>query len=100
MARENEFPSIVGIALINSARPLEQNILCTATLISSRHVLTCEHCFDDLKNDRIVIVAESVDITRAVRYNPKWWITFDQWTFSRNADLKHHDNDIGVIKVT
>jgi V8-like Glu-specific endopeptidase len=96
---ENEFPSIACLARYNPNLNWQQNLLCTATLISPKYILTAEHCFTSASENQIEVVVGAHNIENGVRHYPIWWISFNQWSLNQGENVDDDYNDILIAMV-
>jgi hypothetical protein len=68
-------------------------------LISSTHVLTAEHCLENLNDQMIEILIGSGKLSQSISYYLLWWYTYNQWISDNGLKKTTSYNDIAVIKV-
>ncbi|XP_058793564.1 chymotrypsin-2-like [Phymastichus coffea] len=98
--KEGEFP--LAAALIRKTECLndECDFICTGVLISKRHILTADHCFEELQPNDTQIILNSIDLRYGTRYNVSKWITYDEWAMKKRIHIVLYDNDIAVIELS
>ena len=68
-------------------------------VISQEHVLTVEHCIQNLILEYIRVTDGSVDLRLGRKYKVSYWLTFDDWAYENNEPPVHDTNDVTVLKV-
>jgi hypothetical protein len=96
--RYYEYPNVVCIAGFTE-RILEENTWCTGTIISYSHILTSEHCLNNVENEPYRLICGSNNLYRGISYYPAWWTSYDQWCRFQNFQIQYLINDIALIKV-
>jgi secreted trypsin-like serine protease len=97
---EGEFPNVVCIARY-SIHPnlLQYNIKCTGTLVSRDHILTSDHCFQNMGLRSLYVLVGSRDLRQTTRHYIYWWLTFNNWASTQDMEIEFDTNDIAIIKV-
>ncbi|XP_011500643.1 PREDICTED: uncharacterized protein LOC105364429 [Ceratosolen solmsi marchali] len=99
-AKENEFPFIVAIIRRNRDVMPCRDIICTASLISNKDILTAEHCMHDEVANGVGLIIGSIDLNSVKKYYAAWWISYDQWEEVNLASkLIFAENDILLLRV-
>jgi hypothetical protein len=96
---EHEFSSVACLIRKSSTNSIEENIFCTATFISTVHLLSTAECVKSAEVLGFVVNAGSHDIKQSKVYNPLWWLTFERFIEIYKMPLQHHENDISMIRV-
>ncbi|XP_011498310.1 PREDICTED: chymotrypsin-2-like [Ceratosolen solmsi marchali] len=94
-----EFQFIVAIVEVDDSYSIEKNLLCTGSLLTKSHILTCEHCFEEIESQPFRILAGSNSLIDATAFFPLFWISFDQWAVNEGEEIVYPENDIAMIKL-
>jgi secreted trypsin-like serine protease len=77
----------------------ETVLFCSGTFISTTHVLTAEHCSNGLATSPIQVALKARNMEYGVRFNPIWWLSYEQWMNNLGRVFNSVVNDILIIKV-
>jgi V8-like Glu-specific endopeptidase len=96
-----EFPYIVSIKHINyyTSEP-ENDHVCTGVLVSSKDVLTMEHCFKNLRIQNTEVIVGSNNIREGLRYYVSWWMSYYEWTLIHSRGNRYSDNEMSMLRVS
>ncbi|XP_011495251.1 PREDICTED: chymotrypsin-2-like [Ceratosolen solmsi marchali] len=73
---------------------------CTGALVSSRDVLTSQHCMLNKDEERIRVLIGSSDWRLARVYKILWWFGYESWARLFRVPILHSVNDIAVIRLS
>jgi secreted trypsin-like serine protease len=96
---ENEFPFIAVLTKRTRIINPQEDIICTASLISSKDILTAEHCVRGEGLYDFQVIVGSSDVISQSKYYPGWWITYEPWAYALRINNGHQINDIAIIRV-
>ncbi|XP_011495552.1 PREDICTED: chymotrypsin-2-like [Ceratosolen solmsi marchali] len=100
LAYSEEFPYVVSIKRFNNTNPEpETDHICTGVLVSHKHVLTIENCFDYLENYTTEVLIGRQNIRLCKKYYVAWWMSYTAWATLRNIKPEFLKNDITIIKL-
>ncbi|KAJ8664562.1 hypothetical protein QAD02_006224 [Eretmocerus hayati] len=97
-----DFNFVAAIALVDPYKPRAFSIFCSGALVSSRHILTNDHCLDDsLFPENIEIYFGSPDLNKAQKYKPSGWALFSKWVLEKKGEpFSLTFDDIAIIRLT
>ncbi|NP_001164348.1 serine protease precursor [Nasonia vitripennis] len=96
--KENKYPFVVSIG--DNRDPDQIKHFCTGALISNRHVLTSEHCVEDLEYKDIHVLVGSFDLLKGQKIGIKSWLTYDDWADKNGYTSEFANNDIAVLTLS
>ncbi|OXU23972.1 hypothetical protein TSAR_000022 [Trichomalopsis sarcophagae] len=96
--KENKYPFVVSIG--DNRDPDQIKHFCTGALISNRHVLTSEHCVEDLEYKDIHVLVGSFDLLEGRKIGVKSWLTYDDWADKNGYTSEFANNDIAVLTLS
>lgn len=102
-ANENEFPFAVALSLVNNGTnpiPPTVRVFCSGSLITRKHVLTAEHCIIKKHVNEVEILVGSVNLNLCKAYDPKKFMTYQQWKYKVSNKFPLYYHDVAVITVT
>ncbi|KAJ8664540.1 hypothetical protein QAD02_006202 [Eretmocerus hayati] len=84
---QNELDFVASIAYRDKSDSRKDSHFCSGALISSRHVLTNEHCILSKNVAKVVIYLGSPDVRSAKEYFPAKWTSFGSWYYKKYNDI-------------
>jgi secreted trypsin-like serine protease len=100
LAEENEFAYVVTLVTYRPEDPIiENNYICSGSLITMQDVLTAGHCLENLQPHQVLIYAGSIDITNSLPYSIFRWISYNMYARINNIEPEFPVNDISNIRV-
>jgi secreted trypsin-like serine protease len=98
-AENGEFDFIVSILKTSTRRiNVDRDFLCTGTLVSQKHVLTVEHCFQFVTVEFSEVHIGSNDLRLGNVFYPERLISYFVWATHRRKRLSQR-HDIAIVKV-
>ncbi|KAJ8664970.1 hypothetical protein QAD02_006632 [Eretmocerus hayati] len=94
-----ELNFVAALAHVNENFSRLQNVFCSGALVSSRHILTNEHCVDRESLDSVVVFMGSFDLDATNSYKLCDWYLYHDWIQKPGQPLSIEFDDIAIIKL-